>query len=479
MTQGTHGISLAHRAALGCLAVARRLPVVVLVVSIAAFMAGTAGTSYAKKKPVTTSKERRATEQTVVVSNFGSLFQGSIETFAAGSIMTSGPTRFVHGPATLLQAGNGAAGDGQSSLDGDIAVTVPLGVPVLCPNGCVGVWAPGANGNTAPEEFIGGPADTLANTHPVDFGPPIGVVPALNNLTGLFLDQGVAYEDPFFTDGVAATSTAAVTTTDRFAVANFGQAVVGSTQDFEFCGLPTDEDTTPTIGTITEYNAETTGNIAPTPNFPVFEAPFPPNAGALPTPFLSNATIGGCDTALDGPIGLTFDEFGDLWVVNEGLAGLGAGPPGFVTEYAPGAFGDAAPINIIGLLPPTAGAFVNPLYITTTLDGHTIFVTDAGDNSIKVFDTTTFGGTLLGTIKGGNTKLVRPEGIQLLDDDLYVVSNNANSLLMFDLDTPITGGGTFNLFPQVLIKGFPSKMNFPVGVTAPEFVPIVLGATTN
>src|SRR5258708_9703349 len=128
MTQGRDGISLAHRAALGCLAVTRGLSVVVLVMSISAFMAGTAGTSYAKKP----SPPHNVTEQTVVVTNFGSLFAGSITTFAAGSIMSSAPTRFVHGPATLLGAGNGASGDGPSSLDHDIAVTIPLGLPALC-----------------------------------------------------------------------------------------------------------------------------------------------------------------------------------------------------------------------------------------------------------------------------------------------------------------------------------------------------------
>jgi hypothetical protein len=442
--------------------------VVVLVVSIAAFMAGTAGTSYAKKKPITSSKERRATEQTVVVSNFGALFAGSFETFAAGSIMTSGPTRFVHGSATLLGAGNGAAGDSQSSLDGDIAVTVPLGVPGLCPAGCVGVWSAGANGNAGPEEFLGGPAGTHAN-------PVLGAPPISNNNTGLFLDQGVSYENPFAT--VTATSTAqVVTTTDRFAVANFGQIVVESLGDLVACGGP--EQGPVTLGTITEYNAETSGNIPPTPNVPVVElpltAPIPANA------FISNATIGGCKTALDGPVGLAFDGFGDLWVVNEGFGGTGVGPTGFVTEYAPGAFGDAAPINIIGLFAPTAGDFVNPLYITTTFDGDTIFVTDAGDNSVKVFDTTTLFGSLLGTIKGGNTKLVRPEGIALFDDDLYVVSNNTNGLLMFDLDldTPITGGGTFNLFPQATVRSGASKMNFPVGVAGPDFIPLVVGAST-
>src|SRR5713101_1465731 len=162
MTQGRKGISMAHRAALGCLAVARQLSVVVMVVSIIALVAGTAGTSYAKKKKV--SAEDRQTEDTVVVTNFGSLFAGTVETFAAGSILTSGPVRLIKGASTLLGAGNGASGDAQSSVDGDIVVTVPFGVPGLCPSGCVFVWPAGATGNTAPEDLIGGPAGFTGGT---------------------------------------------------------------------------------------------------------------------------------------------------------------------------------------------------------------------------------------------------------------------------------------------------------------------------
>src|SRR5258707_275815 len=140
ITQGRKGISMAHRAALGCLAVARQLSVVVMAVSIIALVAGTVGTSYAKKK---VSAEDRQTEDTVVVTNFGSLFAGSVETFAAGSVGNLSPLRLVRGSNTLIGAGNGASGDGQSSLDGDIAVTVTLGVPGLCPAGCVFVWPAG------------------------------------------------------------------------------------------------------------------------------------------------------------------------------------------------------------------------------------------------------------------------------------------------------------------------------------------------
>jgi hypothetical protein len=463
MTQGTERISMAHRAALGCLAVARRLPVVVVVVSIVALVAGTAGTSYAKKKKVT--PEDRQTEDTVVVTNFGSLFAGTVETFAAGSILTSGPSRLIKGPATLLGAGNGASGDAQSSKDGDIAVTVPFGVPGLCPAGCVFVWPAAASGNAGPEEIIGGPAGSTP-------GGPLGI-PVLNNNTGLFLDQGVAYDNPFRERGVHNTKTTpsqSISSTDRFAVANFGAVVLFSFDDFEECdgdigaeGEPGEEDG-PTVGTITFYQGEQTGNVFPTPDFLTLEIPFPP---AAPNPFWSHSSIGGCDTALAGPLGLVFDTFGNLWVVNE----LGK----FVTEYPADTFGDVAPINIIGLLGGTAGAFVDPAYIAVgvnpfdTSGDEVIYVTDVGDNSIKVFDVDSLFGVQLGTIKGGHTKLVRPEGIFLSGDDLYVVNNNANSLLMFD-DLATSGLG--NIHPKMMIKGPASKMYFPVGVAGPQFRPL-------
>jgi hypothetical protein len=458
MTQDAKSISMAHRAALGCLAIARQLSVVVMVVSIVALVAGTAGTSYAKKKKTT--PEDKATEQTVVVSNFGSLFAGSVETFAAGSILTSAPSRNIIGSHTLIGAGNGASGDAQSSLDGDIAVTVPLGVPVLCPSGCLFVWPAGATGNSSPEEIIGGPAGSTP-------GGPDGF-PVLNNNTGLFLDQGVAYDDPFRSDvhNAKTTPSQSVFSTDLIAVANFGQIVIGSFADGEFCGDPgspddPDDDDEFSIGTITFYRGEQTGNVLPTPNFLTLEVPFPP---AAPAPFWSESSIGGCDTALAGPLGLVFDTFGNLWVVNE----LGK----YVTEYEAGDVGDADPINIIGLLGPTAGAFIDPAYIAVGVDpfgsGHeVIYVTDVGDNSIKVFDTSTFFGTSIGTIVGGHTKLVRPEGIALLGDDLYVVNNNANSLLMFD-DLATSGLG--NISPKTMVKGHASRMNFPVGVAGPQFI---------
>ena len=477
MTQDTESISMAHRAALGCLAVARRLSVVVMVVSVVALVAGSAGTSYAKNKKHVSPEDRKL-EDTVVVTNFGSLFAGSVETFAAGSIISSAPSRNIIGPATLIGAGNGASGDAQSSADGDIAVTIPLGIPGLCPSGCVAVWPFDATGNTGPENLVGGPACNFTPTPSLTLPfcsetGPFGF-PILDNNTGLFLDQGVAFNNPFREIGVHNTaSQQSIISTDRYAVANFGQVVLATLADpLESCDgdIPDEEpgeEDAPTIGTITIFNTDDTGNVLPTPAFLTLEIPFPP---AAPTPFWSCSSIGGCDTALAGPLGVAFDEFGNLWVVNE----LGK----YVTEYEAGVFGDAEPINIVGLAPITGpvAPFVDPVYIAVGTDpfgsGHqVIYVTDVGDNSIKVFDVSSpFSDNLLGTIKGGNTKLKRPEGIALLGDDLYVVSNNTNTLLMFD---DIATSGLGNISPKTMVKGHASRMNFPVGVAAPQFSPLL------
>jgi hypothetical protein len=228
-------------------------------------------------------------------------------------------------------------------------------------------------------------------------------------------------------------------------------------------GDPGDEDG-PTIGTITIYEGEQSGNILPTPNFLTLEVPFPP---AAPVPFWTESSIAGCDTALAGPIGIVFDTSGNLWVVNE----LGK----FVTEYEAGDVGDAEPINIVslaGVTGPTA-FLKDPAYIavgTNPFDesgDEVIYVTDVGDNSIKIFDVAVpFTDNLVGTISGGRTKLSRPEGIFLTGDDLYVVNNNANSLEMFD-DLATSGAG--NISPKVIIKGHSSRLNFPVGVAGPQF----------
>jgi hypothetical protein len=449
MTQDTESISMAHRAALGCLAVARQLAVVVMMVSVVALVAGSAGTSYAKNKKKVTPEDKQL-EDTVVVSNFGSLFAGSLETFAAGTIATGAPLREIIGSNTFLGAGNGAAGDAQSSLTGTIAVGVPLGIAGVFPNGLVELFSLGDNKNTPPDQIIGSPTG---------FGAP--------DLTGLSLPQGVAYADPFTLDLAHQSVGQRVFTDDILAVANFTPAVV------ELDGDPCPGPVGFVLGTITEYDTAGLATFNPSTFagindiFPLDNTPVTVAGALSPT---HNATLGGCNTALFGPVGLTFDSDGFLYVVNE----IGK----YVTVYFPGAFGDEFPVAIVGLFAPTAGAFIDPQFITVSGSffsegGATIYVTDAGDNSVKVFDVFTnqipmsiFTGTSLGSIAGGKTKLKRPLGIAISGDDLYVVNNNANSLEMFD-DLDVSGLG--NIRPKLIIQGKPARMNFPVGVAHPQF----------
>ena len=106
-----------------------------------------------------------------------------------------------------------------------------------------------------------------------------------------------------------------------------------------------------TVGTITEFDTNllavgTPGfndGVAPFNNSPVCTNPCvatdtcppnPPGTAICPAADLGNATIGGCDTFLLGPVAVAFDENGYLFAVNE--AGVASGGPGFVTVYSPG-----------------------------------------------------------------------------------------------------------------------------------------------
>ncbi|MDO8432654.1 MAG: hypothetical protein Q7S58_09620 [Candidatus Binatus sp.] len=193
------------------------------------------------------------------------------------------------------------------------------------------------------------------------------------------------------------------------------------------------------LGVISEFAAGSNGDVTPLNNSPV-------NGGTR------NATIGGCATFLLGPTGLASEPSGKLWAANS----FG----GFITSYAAGASGDAFPDNII------AGA-IAPAFVAVGAAGTEIYVTDLGDNSVKIFDATTFGGKLLGVISGKRTKFNSPMGIDFVGDDLYVANNEANNFVMFDDDAgELDLGG--NIRPNVIVRGKHTNMNLPTGLAVPH-----------
>ena len=547
MTQCRDGISLAPKSAQGLMGVARRLSVTVAIFVVAALL-GTAGTSHAKRHHA-----GPTLNDTVTVTNFGSAFGGTLNTYNKGQGHTSRPFLFVKGTNTLLGSGTGPAGVSVSSLDEHVGVNIPIDLldltgfgafpgALLCTSAgkagklaipcCTGfhksncepgtgfaaIFGPGSNRNSPPENIIGTRNLTFGNSVfkctaagvplPCCTGPGAGT--CTFNTTGINTAQAIAFEDPF--DGVnpgkdivAIGNTLPINffstqdfvdgTNGGAACASFGSATCTAAGVPQACctGPATGTCAGFTVGTITEFDRETlkpgfNDFVPPLNDNPVCVLPAAALPGGEPPTFCppgstSGATIGGCSTFLLGPIGLAFDETGFLFAVNE--AGVASGGPGFVTVYPPGQSGDVFPSAAVGLVPPTAGAFVNPAKIAVLSNPDftkdVIFVTDVGDNSIKVFAPFTNGcglppfffcaGTELGVIKGGSTKFRRPEGVSIntTDDTLYVVNNITNSLEMFaDIDAAEGGG---DIAPTLIVQGRNTDLNFPVDVALPAFTP--------
>ena len=459
MTQGRDGISLARARAMNLMGVARHISFVAAVFLIAALVAGSAGTSYAKNELI----------DTVVVSNYGASFAGTLETFVAGSLNNSQPFKKVTGTNTLLSGtSTGPGGDAQSSLSGQIAVTMPLQLLPATPflNGWVEIFSAGANGNSNPDAVIA----SLTGL-------------GLPDYTGLLLPGGVAFRNPY--------TCTSDQMDDLIAVSNYSVAVIQPNLGIPGLGLCAPNAPGFSVGTITEYN--TTGPVETGPGVGAQDdcsvtlpglTPYSSGFNGVndicpynnsPVNFgTQNATIGGCDTYLLGPLGAAFDWDGYLYVVNE----IGA----YVTVYRPGASGDAIPAAIVG-----TGFLKDPQFITISFTSNPLdpaddvmLVTDAGDNSIKVFQTFTnclatppfiCFGTFLGEVSGGATKLKRPEGIATdLGTNTFVVNENGNSLSEYaDLGSTCCGdiAPTFQLAGKIGGKG--PKMNEPIGLAMPEF----------
>ncbi len=553
MTQGRDETSLARAQALKLMAIARRLSLVAAMFAVAALLAGTAGTSYAQPPRL---------EDSVVVSNYGGAFYGSLASFCGeffnwlpvlcpeGASHNSKPALLAIGGNTMLGASTGAAFDAVSSLDDHIAVAVPidlvdqtcfgepvvgasavsypeacndyirnlLGLPANAPvppapfagTGFAAIFTPGANGDVAPETIIGtrDAAFSVPGPETYNFLAPV---------TGINTPQGVAYESPY--DGNPLVPPGhqilAVANTLPYVVgpnptepacAAFGGATVGSVTEFDTATLqsgyndnavPFQASEVVGINQFTIIKHKVAGETFPDTLICSALEPLD-NYKCFGFPYLQNVTIGGCSTFLLAPVGLTFDGYGYLFVVNNAVPAA----PGFVTVYNPSTYGDALPFAIVGLI--TGPALTFPAAVAVDTEGFQgsddrMYVSDIGlprtpgskgvppvpavPPSIKIiapFDPPTcftpfYGlgctGTEVGAIQGKSTKLNRPEGIALSQDadTLYVVNMLGNSLEMFTDVAEIDG--TEDIPPTVIIAGPKSKLNMPAGVALPQFTP--------
>ncbi len=576
MTQGRDGNSLAHAQALKLMAIAGRLSLVAAMFAVAALLAGTAGTSYAQPPQL---------EDSVVVSNYGGAYFGSLESFCGenpltqwlpvvcpeGATHNSKPALLAAGPSTLLGVSTGAGLDAVSSLDDHVAVAVPidltdqtcfgepvvfapnkneggytaapftypescnvyirnlLGLPANAPvpaapflgTGFAAIFTPGANGDVAPETIIG----TRDASFSVSGDPDVYTF--LPPTTGVNTPQGVAFESPFDGNPLVPTGHEIV------AVANTLPYVIGN----EFGPQPGEPACAAlggaTVGSITMFDSQTlqsgyNDNAVPFQsslvlalnkpytivNHKVAASPFPDTlicSTVEPSdsykcygfPYLQNVTIGGCSTFLLAPVGLTFDGYGQLFVVNNAVLAA----PGFVDVFPAFTYGDELPTAIIGLI--TTPDLANPAAVAVATEGFDgsadlMYVSDKGftvgsiytdlaGNVVKItpamavppsihiiapFDPPTCftafyplgcTGTEFGAIQGKSTKLKGPVGVALSQDGdtLYVVNQLGNSLEMFTgVDTIV---GTQDLPPTLVIAGPKSGLNMPTGVALPQF----------
>ena len=259
-------------------------------------------------------------------------------------------------------------------------------------------YAAGATGNAAP----------LTNV--------VGAATGLNGPNAIARDpQGLLWVSNSFTP-VSLTAYAATATGNSAPVATIAGAATGLTQP---AGLAFDTTgrlaVANTRGSITEYAPGARGNVSPA------------------------ATISGADTGLSNPNGVAFDAADDLFVTNEGNNS--------VTEYAPGASGDAFPIATLqgsstGLNAPGAIAFdaTGRLYVANLANGITGTVTEYAPGAHG-------NAGPAATIAGAATKLTEPDALGFDSAGNLFVGDFHNLVAVF------APGATGNITPQQVITG--------------------------
>ncbi|MGH7780805.1 MAG: hypothetical protein ACREQR_13355 [Candidatus Binataceae bacterium] len=461
MSQERQRFSSGHRAAPMSTGVKRALATF-LTVAVVASMAvvGSTTTSYAQSK--TNALRKVGTPESIVVTNNGALFVGTIETFAAGSRKNTKPVAVIKG-ATGSVPGLGVTGVPAEDVLAGVAVNpnpvtaITGGTPV---NGAIYVASDlsiGAAG--APDSISGFPPGTQVNGSPIAFMITLpadtfclvpGVPPACEveypgnpivKPEGIaFLPLTTAFESPF-----------------PGAPGDYYVTQLRGGELDPLTGLPAAGD----VGSVLEYAASAGTAADPIPN----SAP----VGEIED--LATCTSdGGAATLLFGPVGVARDSSNNIWVVNSGL-GLGLGS--YVTEYPAG----SASLTPLLPIPPTCvtpigfvGAGVleeGEFDVISPIDGG-LWVSDVLQNAVFEFDPDG-DGSVVTEIAGKRSRLKAPMGVAMnAEGDLYVANNERNQVLMFE---DPSFGGLLNVKPNINLHGNRTGLHQPVGVALGAGVP--------
>jgi|SRR5271166_1197661 len=172
------------------------------------------------------------------------------------------------------------------------------------------------------------------------------------------------------------------------------------------------------------WPAGTTGNIAP------------------------SSSIAGGNTALSGPVAITFDAAGDLLVANAGN--------NTVTTYAPGASGNVLPTATLG--GPATG--INSPECVRTDSAGLIYVCNNNVNSITVYAAGASGNTApTRTLIGAATGLNNPTSVSFdTTGNMYVANPGVNTITVY------APGATGQQPPIFEVAGASTGLVTPIGV---------------
>ncbi len=173
------------------------------------------------------------------------------------------------------------------------------------------------------------------------------------------------------------------------------------------------------------------------------------------------------NTGIVLPVGVATDSLGNVYVANQGVAGLA---PSIVTIYAAGAFGCVNPIGAVG-----RGTLAQAEYVDVDTAGN-VWVSDLAQNAIFEFDSELGpDGLPLTSIIGKKPHLKSPMGIAISPSaaeagvtSIYVANNGLGEVDLFE---NVEDGGLLNIRRTVALKGKRTKLNLPVGLATPPVVP--------